>query len=101
MLNKRKWWSNIGVHRAVECFQAAGHGVVLVTPREQLKSEFTETIHLRVVIAERTDDIMVADEAFNLNCPIVTRDRYREHLAYMEPAPNGCGCSWPLPLSWS
>jgi len=74
VLRLDKKYEEEGVRRAVAYFVDSGIRVVIVTKRAELKAEARDGVD--VVLAERTDDIMVARQAQRLNCPMVSRDGF-------------------------
>lgn len=78
--NKEKKYAQEGVSKAVSYFKERGIHVIVVTKRAALKAEL-ESDGVDVVIAERTDDVLVLKQAYQYNCPVVSRDGYR---AWME-----------------
>lgn len=74
VLGKRQYCAE-GVIKAVEHFRKENLEVIVVTKRQDVP-HFGEGVE--VVIAD-SDDVIVARQAQRRNCPIVSRDNYREH----------------------
>lgn len=71
---KEKFYDVEGVWRAVAHFKNRGIEVVVVTKRRETQSLSCDGVH--VVMAERTDDLVVLKQARSRNCPIVSRDGF-------------------------
>lgn len=70
-----KFFDVDGIKRAVEHFQQKGIEVIVVSKRQDIaQCAFGDNV--QVVIAERTDDLMVLKQARSRNCPIVSRDGF-------------------------
>merc|ERR1712048_878917 len=70
-----------GVKKAVAYFLQEGMDEVIVvgkrkSMRDELRSE-VESGRCEVIIADDSDDVFVLKKAFELSCPIVSRDNYR------------------------
>jgi hypothetical protein len=78
-LKKDRFSSEEGVYKAVEHFSRQAMDVILVTRRDKWSRPFGENVH--VVKAESTDDIMVLKQAWERNCPVVSRDSYATWLS--------------------
>lgn len=75
VLHRPKKYDAEGVRKAIAHFRSNGINVVVVTTRRQTQAcEFPDAQH--VIVADRTDDLMVLKEAYSRNCPIVSRDGY-------------------------
>lgn len=72
---KPKFYDVEGVRRAVAHFQSKGIDVVIVTKRQDT-AQCLPGDGVQVVIAERTDDLVVLKQAQSRNCPIVSRDAF-------------------------
>lgn len=74
---QEKCYNAEGVKRAVAHFLKGGIDVIVVSKRQDTaQCGFGEGV--QVVIAERTDDIMVLKQAHSRNCPIVSRDGFEK-----------------------
>jgi hypothetical protein len=75
VLGQQKKYDLEGVRRAVEHFRARGIHVIVVTKHPDTAQQVSGD-GVQVVLAERTDDLMVLKEARKFNCPIVSRDGF-------------------------
>lgn len=74
---KTKFYDVEGLKRAVAHFQSKGIDVVIVTKRQGTAQDLSGP-GIQVVVADRTDDLMVLKQAQSRNCPIVSRDGFAE-----------------------
>jgi len=75
VLGKSEFYDVEGVRRAAAHFQSKGIDVVIVTKRQDM-AQCLSGDGIQVVIAERTDDLVVIKQAQSRNCPIVSRDGF-------------------------
>lgn len=76
VLRLDRTYSGEGVRLAVGYFRTRQCQVIVVTKREETRSLEAEGVH--IVMAERTDDVQVLKQAYNRNCPVVSRDGYAD-----------------------
>jgi hypothetical protein len=77
-LNRKGFFEVEGVCKAIRYFQARQLEVVVVTKRHDLKA-YLEKLNVKVVIACKTDDVVLFREAQHRNCPIVSCDNFKDH----------------------
>ena len=75
VLGKPNMWDCEGLRRAARFFQCQGIHVIIVSKRRNAK-ENLPTDGVDVVIAERTDDVMLLKQAYQRNCPIVSQGSF-------------------------
>lgn len=76
VLGKQRHYAPEGVQKAVAHFRSQNLLVVVVSSRQSTwNCNFGEGVE--VVIAD-TDDVIVAKQAHSRNCPIVSRDNYKD-----------------------
>jgi len=78
-VSKLKRWDIEGVRKATHFFTSKGIQVIAVSRHRELKS--LESERVSVVVDDRTDDIMVLKEAHKHNCPVVSRDNFKEWMS--------------------
>lgn len=77
VVNKSKGYAVEGVRKAVAYFRAGGYDVIVVSKREETANiPFGEGV--QVVINDKNDDVMVLKQAYKMNCPVVSRDKYND-----------------------
>lgn len=82
-----RWQYDVeGVRRAVEYFLKEGCCVIVVTTRDDTESAmarfFPTKVGQSVQVVKgsgKTDDITVWNQAFERNCPVVSKDNYKQH----------------------
>jgi len=75
VLGRPQFYDAEGVKRAVSHFLKRGIDVIIVSKRREMgQCVFGDGV--QVVLAERTDDLMVLKQAQARNCPIVSRDGF-------------------------
>eukprot|EP00931_Biecheleriopsis_adriatica_P105424 TRINITY_DN79991_c0_g1_i1.p1 TRINITY_DN79991_c0_g1~~TRINITY_DN79991_c0_g1_i1.p1 ORF type:complete len:541 (+),score=119.84 TRINITY_DN79991_c0_g1_i1:125-1747(+) len=83
VLGKDKHFAVEGVKKAVAYYLEDGCNVVVVGQRSNLQDDLrteVETGYCDIVIADNVDDVIILKKAFELRCPVVSRDKYRAQL---------------------
>jgi len=78
-VSKMTCWDIKGVRKALHFFTSRGIRVVAVSRRRELKS--LESDDVGVVIADSTDDVIILKQAQLLNCPVVSRDGFKDWIS--------------------
>lgn len=93
-----------GVRRAVKYFQAQSLELVVVTKRASLQRELLCGDGVSIIKAEETDDVMLLNQAFERNCPVVSRDGFkkeREDLRISQEVRQWLSDSSRLQVRWT